>query len=57
MSAFRSPLRTLIKDERGVMAREYGLIAGPIAVVIITSITTLGTKPNGTFTSIAAAPP
>ena len=44
-------------DRRAVTALEYGLIAGLIAVVIVTSVTTLGAKLNGTFTSIAATRP
>ena len=37
-------LRTLRRDERGVTALEYGLIAALIAVAIITAVTTLGTE-------------
>jgi pilus assembly protein Flp/PilA len=36
---------------------EYGLIAGLVAVVIVTSVTSLGTKLAGTFTTIVAALP
>jgi pilus assembly protein Flp/PilA len=50
-------LRALAKDEHGVTALEYGLIAGLVAVVIVTSVTTLGTKLQSTFASIAAALP
>lgn len=50
-------LKALIRDERGVTALEYGLIAGLVAVVIVTSVTTLGTKLQSTFTTIAAALP
>jgi pilus assembly protein Flp/PilA len=46
-----------MNDERGLTALEYGRIAGRIGVVIVTSKTTLGSKPSGTFTSIAAALP
>ncbi len=49
--------RALANDERGVTALEYGLIAGLVAVVIVTSVTALGTKLTGTFTTIAAALP
>jgi pilus assembly protein Flp/PilA len=42
------------KDESGVTAIEYGLIAGLIAVVIITSVTALGTKVSAKFNAIAA---
>jgi pilus assembly protein Flp/PilA len=57
MSTLRNHLHALINDERGVTALEYGRTAGRIAVVIVTSITTLGAKLSGTFTSIAAALP
>lgn len=49
--------RALIKDERGVTALEYGLIAGLVAVVIVTSVTTLGTQLKATFTTISNALP
>jgi len=57
MFTFLKSLSALAKDERGVTALEYGLIAGLVAVVIVTSVTTLGTKLTTTFTSIAAALP
>lgn len=40
------------RDEAGATAIEYGLIVALIAVVIITAVTTLGTKLNTAFTSI-----
>jgi pilus assembly protein Flp/PilA len=43
------------KDESGATAIEYGLIAGLIAVVIITALTTLGTKLSGKFNTVANA--
>jgi pilus assembly protein Flp/PilA len=42
-----------VRDESGATAIEYGLIAALIAVVVITALTTIGTKLNTTFTSIA----
>lgn len=46
-------------DDRGATAIEYGLIAALIAVVLITSLTTLGTTLSANFgklsTKIAAA--
>ena len=57
MLTFLNNLRALANDERGVTALEYGLIAGLVAVVIVTSVTTLGTKLAGTFTTIVAALP
>jgi pilus assembly protein Flp/PilA len=44
-----------IDDQSGVTAIEYGLIAALIAVVIITAVTTVGTKLSATYTAIAAA--
>ncbi len=57
MLTFFNRLGALAKDERGVTALEYGLIAGLVAVVIVTSVTALGTKLTSTFTSISAALP
>jgi pilus assembly protein Flp/PilA len=54
MRTFLNNLGALAKDERGVTALEYGLIAGLISVVIVGTITTLGTKLSGVFTTIAA---
>ena len=42
-----------IKDESGATAIEYGLIAGLIAVVIISAIKTLGTNLSSKFNIIA----
>jgi len=42
-------------DQSGATAIEYGLIAGLIAVVIIASVTTIGTQLTAKFTSIANA--
>ncbi len=39
-------------DERGTTAIEYALIAGGIALLIITSVTSIGTKISTTFSSI-----
>jgi pilus assembly protein Flp/PilA len=43
-----------IKDESGVTAIEYGLIAAGIAIVILTAVKSVGTNLSGTFTNIAA---
>lgn len=45
-------LRAFFENESGATAIEYGLIAGLIAVVIITAVTTIGTQLNAKFTSI-----
>lgn len=57
MLKFLNNLSTLVKDERGVTALEYGLIAGLVAVVIVGSVTALGAKLSGTFTTIVSALP
>jgi pilus assembly protein Flp/PilA len=55
MGTFLNNVRALVKDERGVTALEYGLIAGLIAVGIIGSVTALGTALTTKFNAIAAA--
>jgi pilus assembly protein Flp/PilA len=57
MPTFLNDLGALAKDERGVTALEYGLIAGLVAVVIVTSVTALGTKLASTFNNIATSLP
>jgi pilus assembly protein Flp/PilA len=45
-------IRAFLKDESGVTAIEYGLIAALIAVVCITVWTNIGTKLNSTFSKV-----
>jgi pilus assembly protein Flp/PilA len=40
-------------DRRAVTALEYGVIAGILAVVVVTAFTTLGTGLNTAFTTIS----
>jgi pilus assembly protein Flp/PilA len=42
-----------VRDDSGATAIEYGLIAGLIAVVVVTAITTIGTKLTNNFNNIA----
>ena len=44
----------VIKNEWGASAVEYALLVALIAVAIITSVTLLGTKLKGVFTTIAS---
>jgi len=44
-----------VKDQSGVTAIEYGLIASLIAVVIIGVVGTVGTDLSGTFSKVAAS--
>ena len=46
-------LKSFAKDEKGVTAIEYGLIAALIAVVIIAAVTLVGTELQTTFTAIS----
>lgn len=46
-------LKDFIKDESGATAIEYGLIAGLIAVVIITTLTALGEDISALFEKIS----
>ena len=45
-------LARFAKDENGATAIEYGLIVALISVVIVTAMTTLGTKLKTGFTTI-----
>ena len=45
----------LVKDESGVTAIEYGLIAGLISVLIISAVTLIGTQLQTVFHAIATA--
>lgn len=46
-------IKNFIQEEDGVTAIEYGLIAALIAVVIIGSVTIVGTKLDAIFTYIS----
>ncbi len=48
-------IKQFARDEEGVTAIEYGLIAALIAVAIIAAVTLIGTRLNATFASVAAA--
>jgi pilus assembly protein Flp/PilA len=51
----RNLVNRLRRDEKGVTALEYGLIAALIAVVIITAVSFLGTSVSKTFSTIGNA--
>jgi pilus assembly protein Flp/PilA len=46
-------MKRFLKDEEGVTAIEYGLIAALIAVVIIGAVATLGTNLSSKFSTVA----
>jgi pilus assembly protein Flp/PilA len=48
-------IKRFLKEEKGVTAIEYALIAGLIAVAIVTSLTDVTTALKGVFTSIVGA--
>ncbi|MBK8907617.1 MAG: Flp family type IVb pilin [Rhodospirillales bacterium] len=46
-------LKTIVADESGATAIEYGLIAALVAVAAITALTTLGTNLTELFNKVA----
>lgn len=48
-------IKTFAREEDGVTAIEYGLIASLIAIVIIASVTLVGTQLQAVFGIVAAA--
>ena len=48
-------IKNFVREEDGVTAIEYGLIAALIAVVIIASVTIVGTQLEAVFTAISTA--
>lgn len=48
-------IKNFIREEDGVTAIEYGLIAALIAVVIIAAVTIVGTQLRATFNSIGTS--
>jgi pilus assembly protein Flp/PilA len=55
MMIMKTLLLRFAKDDIGVTAIEYGLIASLIAVVIITSVTLVGTNLTAKYNAIATA--
>jgi pilus assembly protein Flp/PilA len=45
-------MRSLIRNEKGATAIEYGLLAALIAVVIVGAVVGIGTSLNNTFDHI-----
>jgi pilus assembly protein Flp/PilA len=48
-----SALKSFVRNQSGATAVEYGLIASLIALVIIASVGSVGTKMTGTFNKVA----
>ncbi|MCR2829177.1 Flp family type IVb pilin [Acidithiobacillus ferrooxidans] len=57
MKTLKHAVARFVREEEGVTAIEYGLIAGLIAVVIIGAVTTVGNKLNAVFNLIASKLP
>ncbi|WOD16680.1 Flp family type IVb pilin [Paraburkholderia kirstenboschensis] len=53
MKSFINNAKAFIRDEDGVTAIEYGLIATLIALAIIVGVTAVGTNLNAKFNFIA----
>ncbi|RAS34594.1 Flp family type IVb pilin [Paraburkholderia bryophila] len=51
----KNTIQQFLREEDGVAAIEYGLLAGLIAVGIITTVSLLGTKLNAVFTYVETA--
>ena len=47
--------KSFLTNEKGATAIEYALIAGGIAVVIVTAVNSLGTKVTSLFVSVNSA--
>lgn len=54
MQTLTQSLKQFVRDEDGVTAIEYGLIAALIAVVIIATVRTVGTNLSSVFSFIGA---
>jgi pilus assembly protein Flp/PilA len=53
MKSLISGVQRFLKNEEGVTAIEYGLIAALIAVVIIVALNAVGTNLNAVFNEVA----
>ncbi|WP_233862504.1 Flp family type IVb pilin [Paraburkholderia adhaesiva] len=55
MTFLVAALHKFSKDDAGVTAIEYGLIAALIALAIIAGVTTVGSNLSGLFSEVAAS--
>lgn len=55
MNKIAQGVKQFLNDEEGVTAIEYGLIAALIAVVILTTVQSIGTSLDTKFKAILAA--
>jgi pilus assembly protein Flp/PilA len=54
MTTFTKKLQAFVREEEGVTAIEYGLIAALIAVAIIAAVQLIGTNLNTVFGKVSA---
>ncbi len=52
MDTMRTSIKRLAGNRNGATAIEYGLIAGLIAVAVITGVTSVGTTLSSVFTNV-----
>ncbi len=57
MEKAQQHIHAWIADEEGATAIEYGLLAALIAGVIVATVTTLGTKVTGLYTTVESKLP
>jgi pilus assembly protein Flp/PilA len=57
IASFVAVAQLRVREEKGATAVEYGLLVGLIAVAIILTVTALGGKLNGLFSSISGSLP
>lgn len=57
MKSFAGKLRRFLASEDGPTAVEYAVMLALIVVVCLTTITTIGTRANDTFNTIANSLP
>lgn len=55
MSAFTQAIRNFARSEDGPTAVEYAVMLALIVVVCLTTIRTLGTNANATFTKVSSS--
>ncbi|WP_429300519.1 Flp family type IVb pilin [Paraburkholderia sp. GAS199] len=51
----KNTIKQFLREEDGVAAIEYGLLAGLIAVAIIVTVRLVGTNLNNVFTYVSTA--
>ncbi|MCG5075252.1 Flp family type IVb pilin [Paraburkholderia tagetis] len=47
--------KNFVRDENGITALEYGILAGLITILLIASIATIGSVLKNVFSDVAAA--